>query len=167
SLTSTPPAGVTPAVTATGTATPPPTATGVATPPPGATVSPTSAATATATPTLPAGPTPGATATGSPSATAAIPPSATATATPAPPPPFPGGTFAGNLRFIAPVRILDTRADAGGPIGINPDGTPVAAGAFLPNTTRRFRLSGQTFTLGLPGAGGPSFTFPSQATGVL
>src|SRR5262249_3284628 len=65
----------------------------------------------------------------------------------------------GNPKFIAPIRVLDPRPTDGGPLGINADGTPVTAGTFQLNQTRRFRLSGQTFPVGLGGAGG-TFTFP-------
>src|SRR5262249_43541117 len=52
---------------------------------------------------------------------------------------------AGTPKFINPVRVLDTRGDSGGPIGLNADGSAVTAGRFTPNSLRRFKLANATF----------------------
>src|SRR5205823_1987607 len=57
----------------------------------------------------------------------------------------------GQLTFVNPTRVVDTRAEAGGPIGLNADGSTVKAGTLTPNATRRFLLSGKSFAgLALP-----------------
>src|SRR5205823_6511295 len=61
----------------------------------------------------------------------------------------------GNLKLIPPTRVLDTRGDAGGPVGVSADG---ASGALTAGSTRRFRLGGQTF-------GG--VTFPPDTIGIV
>src|SRR5205814_2061501 len=113
--------------------------------------SPTSTPTATETPTATPTPTPTNTAipTPTPTNTATASPTATATPTATPEPATPGTAYAGNLRFITPVRIVDTRAEAGGPIGVDADGTPITAGKLQANQSRRFKVNGQTFNLGL------------------
>src|SRR5207248_1035061 len=68
---------------------------------------------------------------------------AAATGTPTAPPASTGAL--GNLRLIPPTRVLDTRVGAGGPIGFDQDGSPVGAGPLAPNTTRRFKIGGQSF----------------------
>jgi len=98
------------------------------------------------------------TATSTPSTTATA--TATATATPQ--------GFAGNLRLITPVRVVDTRAtDTAASIftiGFNPDGTPITPGRLTANATRRFLINGKTFNIGPPGS--PTYTFPSDVKGV-
>src|SRR5205823_6745477 len=131
---------------------PSPTPTATAT----ATTTPTATATATATPTT--------TATATATGTATSTPGPTATSTPQPA--TPGTTYAGNLKFITPVRIVDTRSTDGGPIGFNPDGTPIAAGKLQANQSRRVKVNGRTFNLGL-GAGAGTFTFPNDVTMLL
>src|SRR5262249_30427385 len=73
----------------------------------------------------------------------------------------------GNLKLIAPVRVVDTRANAAGIVhtGFDQNGNPVPVapipGGSSPNpeaTTRRFKVAGQTF------AGTP---IPSTATWLL
>src|SRR5262249_5424262 len=64
----------------------------------------------------------------------------------------------GNLKFINPTRVLDTRNEAGGPIGVNADGSAVTAGQIQTSQTRTFRISGQTFA---------GFAFPSDVSGII
>src|SRR5205823_6442444 len=64
----------------------------------------------------------------------------------------------GNLRFINPVRVVDTRGEAGGPIGLDPNGWPVVARPLAPGDVRRFLVAGRSFG---------DFTFPSDVSGLL
>src|SRR5262249_23232286 len=69
----------------------------------------------------------------------------------------------GNLRFVTPVRVLDTRGAPasgypGGPIGFNANGTAITPGPLPPGPPRRFLLAGKTFG---------AVTFPGDLSGVL
>src|SRR5204862_338446 len=70
----------------------------------------------------------------------------------------------GPLRFINPVRVLDTRASDGQIVtaGFNADGSPITAGQLAANSSRRFPISGKTLA-----QGSSSFAFPGDVTGVL
>src|SRR5207248_11435940 len=64
-----------------------------------------------------------------------------------------------NLTFVDPVRVVDTRADAGGPIGYRSDGSAVRPAPLAADgATERFLLSGKTFG---------KVTFPTNMTGIL
>src|SRR5205823_8227717 len=71
--------------------------------------------------------------------------------------PSASSSVAGNLRLITPVRVVDTRTEAGGPIGVSPGGRPILGGTLLAGNNQRFLISGQTFA---------GFPFPSDVTGV-
>lgn len=77
------------------------------------------------------------------------------------------GTPAGNLRFIPPVRVIDTRpTDAAAGItntGFDPNGNPVPARPFNAGETRRFKIGGQSFA---PANGSP-VPIPADATGIV
>src|SRR5262249_32790020 len=64
----------------------------------------------------------------------------------------------GHLRFRRPTRVLDARDEAGGPIGFDQNGAPVAAGTLSAGGTRRFMLADKRFG---------STTFPSDLSGIL
>src|SRR5262249_53334577 len=65
----------------------------------------------------------------------------------------------GNLSFVKPTRVLETRgSDVGGPIGLNPDGTAIATGQLAPGLTRRFLIGGKSFA---------DVTFPGDVKGIL
>jgi len=66
----------------------------------------------------------------------------------------------GDLRLVTPARVVDTRPAPFGPIGFQPNGSPVAAGPLPAGSTTRYQLNGQSF------AGG-SLTVPADVRGVL
>jgi hypothetical protein len=69
----------------------------------------------------------------------------------------------GDLRFVDPVRVLDTRAEAGGPLGFDAGGNPISAAPFTPNGTRRFHIAGKSFGGGF----GAAEFFPNDVAGIL
>lgn len=72
----------------------------------------------------------------------------------------------GSLRFVTPVRVLDTRpdpaSDTTASIGYDSSGARAGKGPLRAETMRQFRIAGQTF-----GTGSQAFRFPDVVTGVL
>lgn len=73
-------------------------------------------------------------------------------------------TTDGNLKFIPPARVLETRP--GSLVGFDSSGAPLTAGAIAPNQINQYRLAGKTF--GSFGEGNQvTFAGPGRLTGGL
>src|SRR5262249_49360867 len=66
----------------------------------------------------------------------------------------------GDLQFVTPARVVDTRGPGFGPIGFQPNGSPITAGQLANNSTTRYRLNGLTFS-------GSRLTLPPDVKGAL
>lgn len=84
----------------------------------------------------------------------------------------PSAPAIGSIRFIPPVRVLDTRGiynalgDFGGslPIGYQPNGAPIGVGPIISNTLTTYGLANRAFGTALQGN---QITFPANTAGIL
>ncbi len=70
----------------------------------------------------------------------------------------PGDTAGGTLTLVTPLRVLNTTANLGGPIGFTASGAPIAANPLAPRTTTRYSLGGRTFA---------GYQVPADVKGIL